>query len=339
MKILMIGGTGTISTPITKKISENPNLECYVLNRGNNNNYLPKNIKVILGDINNETQMKQILENYSFDVVCNFITFMPEQAEQNIRLFKNKTKQFIFVSTAAIYDHEDAVVTNEDSKKHNQYSLYGQNKLKCEEIFFKACEKEGFPITIVRPTQTYNDKHIPLSIKGKGCYSVINRMKEGKEVIIHGDGTSTWICTHSEDFAKGFIGLIGNEKTINNAYQITTDEIVNWDIIYKIIARELRVEYKPVYIASDLLSKSKKYDFMMSIKGDKQYSVIFDTKKIKEIVPNFKCRITIEEGIKRYIKKINENPELQIIEPDFDVWCDKVISVYKEATKKVEEII
>lgn len=339
MKILMIGGTGTISTPITKKISEDPNLECYVLNRGNNNNYLPKNIKVILGDINNETQMKKILENYSFDVVCNFITFMPEQAEQNIRLFKNKTKQFIFVSTAAIYDHEDAVVINEDSKKYNQYSLYGQNKLKCEEIFFKAYEKEGFPITIVRPTQTYNDKHIPLSIKGKGCYSVINRMKEGKEVIIHGDGTSTWICTHSEDFAKGFIGLIGNEKTINNAYQITAEEIVNWDIIYKIIARELRVEYKPAYISSDLLSKSKKYDFMMSIKGDKQYSVIFDTKKIKEIVPDFECSITIEEGIKRYIKKISKNPELQIIEPDFDVWCDNVISVYKEATKKVEEII
>lgn len=164
-------------------------------------------------------------------------------------------------------------------------------------------------------------------------------MKEGKEVIIHGDGTSTWVCTHSEDFAKGFIGLIGNEKTINNAYQITAEEVVNWDIIYKIIARELGVEYKPVYIASDLLSKSKKYDFMMSIKGDKQYSVIFDIRKIKEIVPGFECNITIEEGIKRYIKKISQNPELQIIEPDFDVWCDNVISVYKEAMKKVEEII
>lgn len=146
MKILMIGGTGTISTPITKKISKNPNLECYVLNRGNNNNNLPQNIKVILGDINNEAQMKKILENYSFDIVCNFITFMPDQAEKNIRLFKNKTKQFIFVSTAAIYDHQDAVVINEDSKKYNQYSLYGQNKLKCEEIFLRHMKKKDFQL-------------------------------------------------------------------------------------------------------------------------------------------------------------------------------------------------
>lgn len=339
MKILMIGGTGTISTPITKKIAENPENECYVLNRGNKNNNLPKNVKTLIGDINNENHMKVLLEDHSFDVVCNFITFMPEQSEQNIRLFKDKTKQFIFISTAAVYDHEDTVVLTENSKKFNRYSDYGQNKLRCEEIFFEAYEKEGFPITVVRPTQTYDDKRIPLSVKGKDCYSVINRMKKGKEVIIHGDGTSTWVCTHSEDFAKGFIGLLGNKDSINNAYQITSEEVVNWNIIYRLIAKTLGVEYKPVYITSDLLSKSKNYDLMMSIKGDKQYSVIFNTTKIKDIVPNFQCSIKIEEGIRRYIEDLNENKSAKIIEPQFDIWCDKVISVYKDAIKKVEEII
>lgn len=339
MKVLMIGGTGNISSPITRKLAESSEHECYVLNRGNKNNSLPENVKVIIGDINDEEKMKDILKDYSFDVVCNFITYMPEQAKANIRLFREKTKQFIFISTAATYNHEKTVVLREDSEQFNKYSSYGQNKQTCEEIFLEAYRNEGFPITIVRPTQTYDGTRIPLSIKGKGCYSVINRMKQGKEVIIHGDGTSTWVCTHSEDFAKGFVGLIGNEKAINNAYQITSDEVVNWDIIYRIIAKELGVEYKPVYITSDLLSKSKKYDLMMSIKGDKQYSVVFDTSKIKSIVPDFNCTITIEEGLKRYLKMMDENPELQVIEPDYDEWCDRVISTYKEAIKKVEDII
>lgn len=339
MKVLMIGGTGTISSSITNSLSKREDVEVYLLNRGNKNSDLPDNVKVLIGDINNEEKIKDLIKDYNFDVVCNFLIYSPEQAKSNIRLFRGKTKQFIFVSTAVVYNREKAVVLDEESEKYNSFSEYGRDKLACEEIFIEAYNNEKFPITIVRPTQTYDDKRIPLSVKGKGCYGVINRIKEGKEVIIHGDGASTWVCTHSEDFAKGFIGLLGKEEAINNAYQITSDEVVDWNIIYNIIAEELGVELKPIYIPTDLLAKSKKYDFAGSIQGDKKYSVVFNNTKLKTLLPEFNPSISIKEGLRRYLNNLESNKELQQLDPDFDIWCDEVISKYKEATKVLEEII
>lgn len=339
MKVLMIGGTGTISTAISKVLSDDNNVELYLLNRGNNSSKVPKNAKSIIGDINKVNEIDEILNDYNFDVVCDFLTYTEEQAKHKVELFKGKVKQFIFISTAVTYNHDIAVVINEDSEQFNKNSNYGQQKLKCEKIFKNAAKEEGFPVTIVRPTQTYYGNRIPLSVKGKDCYPVIKRIKEGKEVIIHGDGTSTWVCTHSEDFAKAFIGVVGNEKAINDEYQIMSDEVVNWNIIYNIIAEELGVDLNPVYIPSSILAKSKKYDFKDAIYGDKQYSVVFDTKKIKEAVPGFKCEIGIREGIKRYLKLVEENPQYQVEEPDFDKWCDDVIAAYKKAMSAMEEVM
>lgn len=178
-----------------------------------------------------------------------------------------------------------------------------------------------------------------MSTKGKGCYSVIKRMIEGKEVIIHGDGTSTWVCTHSEDFSNGFISLMGKKETINNAYQITSEEVVNWNIIYSLIAEELGVKFKPVYIPSDLLAKSKKYDLAGSIQSDKRYSVIFNNNKIKRINPSFNCNISIKEGIKMYLDNVKKDKSLRVEEEDFDKWCDIVIAKYKDLSKELEEYL
>lgn len=339
MKVLMIGGTGTISSSITKALSQREDVELYLLNRGNNNKNLPENIKVLIGDINDEEKVRELIKDYHFDVVCNFLVYSHKQAEANIRLFKDNTKQFVFISTAVVYNREKAVVLNEESEKYNSFSQYGREKLLCEEIFLNAYKDPGVPITIIRPTQTYDDKRIPLSVKGKGCYPVIKRIKEGKEVIIHGDGTSTWVCTHSDDFAKAFIRLLGNKETINNVYQITSDEIVDWNIIYSIIAEELGVDLKPVYIPTDILAKSKKYDLAGSIQGDKRYSVVFDNSKLKTLVPDFKPSISIREGIKRYLDNLEKDKSLQVHEPDFDIWCDEVIKKYKEVSRLMEEVI
>lgn len=339
MKILIIGGTGTISTPITTALAQNTQNEVYVLNRGNHNDRLPTNIISLVGDINDKVQVASLIQDMSFDAVINFILFNPSQAYDNIALFKGKTKQFIFISTVVTYDHDGAVTFNEDHPLGNRYSRYGQGKQACEEIFRKAYQEEGFPITIVRPSQTYSNERIPLSIKGKNCYSVVKRMLEGKEVIIHGDGNSLWTCTHADDFAKGFLPLVGNPNTINEAYQIVSDEHVSWNMIYLYLAKLLNVSFKPVYITTDLLSKSKVYSLSESIQGDKQFSHLFDTSKIKKVAPDFNCTITIEKGLKKYLDYMEAHPELKQADPAFDEWCDKVIQHYKEAMKKVEEVL
>lgn len=339
MKILMIGGTGTISLPITQALAKNKNVECYVLNRGNKNRLLPDSCHFLTGDFNNKDEMTSLIKDLTFDVVCNFITFTPEQAKTNIDLFTGKTKQFIFISTAATYNHDLTCCLDENSVLGNRYSQYGLNKAACEEIFLKAYKEHQFPITIVRPTQTYSNDRIPLSVKGKTCWSVIDRMIKGKEVIIHGDGQSVWSSTHAEDFAKGFLGLIGLQNAIGETYQIMNDETHTWDEVYQELARLLQVEYKPVYIPSHLLAKSKTYDLLTSIQGDKHFSVIFDTTKIKQAVPSFECTIKIKDGLKRYLEYMDAHPELKKEDKDFDIWCNRVIDAYKKAVQSVEKIL
>lgn len=339
MKILIIGGTGTISTPITTALAENTQNEIYVLNRGNHNDRLPPNIISLVGDINDKEAIASLIKEMTFDSVINFILFTPTQAYDNIALFKDKTKQFIFISTVVTYNHDGAVCFNEDHKLGNRYSRYGQGKQACEEVFRKAYQEEGFPITIVRPSQTYSNDRIPLSIKGKNCYSVIQRMLEGKEVIIHGDGNSLWTCTHANDFADGFLPLVGNPDTINEAYQIVSDEHVSWNMIYLYLAKLLNVPFKPVYMTTDLLSKSKTYSLGESIQGDKQFSHLFDTTKIKQIAPDFHCSITIEKGLTMYLDYMEAHPELKQADSAFDQWCDRVIDTYKKALREVEEVL
>ncbi|MFQ6861291.1 MAG: NAD-dependent epimerase/dehydratase family protein [Beduini sp.] len=339
MKILIIGGTGTISTPITSALAQNTQNEVYVLNRGNHNDRLHPNIISLIGDINDKEAISSLIKEMTFDTVINFILFTPAQAYDNIALFKGKTKQFIFISTVVTYNHDGAVCFNEDHPLGNRYSHYGQGKQACEEIFRKAYQEEGFPITIVRPSQTYSNDRIPLSIKGKNCYSVIKRMLEGKEVIIHGDGNSLWTCTHADDFAKGFVPLVGNLDTINEAYQIVSDEQVSWNMIYLYLAKLLNVPFKPVYMTTDLLSKSKTYSLSESIQGDKQFSHLFDTTKIKQAAPDFECAITIEKGLAMYLDYMEKHPELKQADEKFDQWCDQVIAAYKLAMKSVEEVL
>lgn len=337
MRILIFGGTGTISTPIVKTLSKNHDV--YVLNRGHKNDLLSDNITCLRADMNDLAAIKNVLADQTFDIVINFIIFTPEQAQTQIKLFKDKIKQYIFISTVVTYNHEHAVTFDENHPQGNRYSQYGQNKYACEQTFLKAYKEFGFPITIVRPSQTYSNESIPLSVKGNSCYSVISRMLKGKEVIIHGDGQSLWTCTHADDFCKGFIPLVGNPKTIGEAYQIVSDERVSWNMIYEDLANLLQVEFKPIYMPTQLLAKSKTYSLDESIQGDKQFSHLFDTSKIKQVAPDFHCGMSIYEGLKRYLAYIEEHPECKKEDEKFDAWCDQVIATYKKAMKEVEEVL
>ncbi|MFV0254858.1 MAG: NAD-dependent epimerase/dehydratase family protein [Erysipelotrichaceae bacterium] len=323
MKILIIGGTGTISAPICETLAKKSDVQLTVLNRGNKK--LPAGAKQIIGDFNDFATMSKLAED-NYDVVINFIVFTQQQAQQEIEIFTNKVKQYIFISTVATYDHENHLVIDENTPQGNIYSLYGQNKTACEKLYLNS----SLPVTIVRPSQTYNNDRIPLSVKGNSCYSVIDRIINNKPVIIHGDGKSTWHCTNAVDFAKYFIHLVGNYQSIGEAYHIINEELVTWDMIYHHLAKLLNKEITIYHLTSDFLALSTKYPLKDTILADKQYSVIYKMDKIKAISGDIKMSIDIKAGLENYLNYLAKNPEFKIKDPKFDDWCDNLIEIYQK---------
>ena len=336
MKILFIGGTGTISMAITRLLAEQGQ-ELYLLNRGNRNYDLPGNVKQIIADIGNEEQTAAALEGMSFDCVGEFIGFVPQQLERDYRLFKGRTKQFIYISSASAYQKPPrGYVITEETPLENPYWEYSRNKKACEEYLFERYREDGFPVTIVRPSHTYDERSVPLGVHGNGgSWQVVKRIKEGKPVIIHGDGSSLWTITHNSDFAKAYVGLIGNPKAIGEAFHITSDEALPWNDIYGAIAEALGVTLRPYYVSSRTLADMSDYDFVGSLIGDKANSVQFDNSKVKALVPGFKCTVSAREGIKNTVEYILAHPEYQKEDPEFDSWCDRVIAALEKAKEEV----
>lgn len=335
MRILFIGGTGTISMAITKQLAQEGH-ELFLLNRGSRAKELPESVKIINADINDEALVTEMLSGMNFDSVCDFIGFVPSQLERDFRIFNGKTKQFMYISSASAY-HKPcrSYIINEGTTLANPYWEYSRNKIACEELLMKYYREEGFPVTIVRPSHTYDERSVPLGVHGKnGSWQVIKRMLEGKPVIIHGDGTSLWTMTHNSDFAKGFCGLIGNPHAIGEAFQITSDESLTWNQIYECIASALGVKLNAVHVSSEFLAATSEYDLTGSLIGDKACSVVFDNSKLKKAVPEFKATVHFEDGIKNTIQNILLHPELQREDPDFDKWCDKVVAVLEKAKKE-----
>lgn len=338
MKALFIGGTGTISSAITRQLAEQ-GCELYLLNRGTRNGNLPAGVKVFQVDINHEDEVRGLLAEQTFDVVADFIAFEPSQLERDYRLFNGKTKQYMFISSASAYQTplSDYRIT-EGTPLSNPYWAYSRNKIACEEYLMKQYREHGFPVTIVRPSHTYGERSIPLGVHGsKGSWQVAKRMLENKPVIIHGDGTSLWTLTHNSDFAKGFIGLMGNIHAIGESVHITSDESVTWNQIYEIIAGALGVKLRAVHVASEFLAASGPYDLRGGLLGDKANTVVFDNAKLKRLVPGFVATTRADLGIKRTVEYILAHPEHQPEDPEFDAWCDKVIGALETAAKAVSE--
>lgn len=334
MKALLIGGTGTISMAITKLLAQK-NWDVYLLNRGTRKSEMPENVKWIQADISNEAATAKTLEGMTFDCVCEFIGFVPEQVERDIRLFTGKTKQYLYISSASAYHKpaKDYRIT-EGTALANPYWEYSRNKIACEDVLMKAYRENGFPVTIIRPSHTYDNRSIPLGVHGKnGSYQVIKRMLEGKPVIIHGDGTSLWTMTHNSDFAVGYVGLMGNPHAVGEAFQITNDETLTWNQVYQAIADALNVKLNAYHVASEFLAADPNYDMLGSLIGDKANSVVFDNSKLKNAVPEFRPKVHFEEGIRDTIQNVLSHPELQVEDPEFDAWCDKVIDALETAKK------
>ncbi|MEK3708167.1 SDR family oxidoreductase [Paenibacillus sp. FSL R7-0198] len=338
MKALFIGGTGTISTAITEMLARQ-GCELYLINRGNHNHDLPKEVNVLQADINDEPRVAELIADLEFDVVADFIAFVPSQLERDYRLFKDKTKQFIFISSASAYQTPlaDYRIT-EGTPLSNPYWEYSRNKIACEDYLMKQYREHGFPVTIVRPSHTYGDKSVPLGVHGaQGSWQVLKRIREGKPVIIHGDGTSLWTITHNTDFAKGFIGLMGNIHAIGESVHITSDESVTWNQIHEIIAGVLGAKLHAVHVPSEFLAACSDQDLRGGLLGDKANTVVFDNSKLKRLVPEFVATTRADQGIRSTIEHILAHPELQTEDPEFDVWCDKVVGALDEALLKIRD--
>lgn len=333
MKALFIGGTGTISTSITELLVEE-GWDVTLLNRGNKS--IP-GTKQLICDIGNEAEAARLLEGMTWDVVADFIAFVPEQVKRDIRLFKGHTKQYIFISSASAYQKPlSSPFITESMPLSNPHWEYSRNKIACEEVLMKEYRENGFPVTIVRPSHTYARWGLPLPVHGKkGPWQVLKRMLDGKKVIVPTDGATLWTVTASRDFAPGFVGLMNNTHAIGESVQITSDESLTWDQIMRIIADELNVEYKPCYVSAHLLAKVPEYNFEGELIGDKTNCVIFDNAKLKRLVPGFVCRNRFDIAGRESVRYILSHPELQTEDPQFDQVSDRVIRAVERAEKEI----
>ncbi|MBR0527939.1 MAG: SDR family oxidoreductase [Prevotella sp.] len=334
MRILIIGGTGTISSAITRQLAASGQ-DLWLLNRGTRKQEVPAGVKQIVADISNEEEVKRLLGDMQFDAVCEFIGFVPEQVERDIRLFKGRTRQYVYISSASAYNKPASNhVINEGTTLANPYWEYSRNKIACEELLMKEYRENAFPVTIVRPSHTYCERSVPVSVHGlKGSWQVLKRMIDGKPVVVQGDGSSLWTLTWNEDFARGFISLLGNPKAIGEAFQIMSDESLTWNQVYKCVADALGVAFHPYYVSSEFLAAvaPKEYDFTGNLLGDKSVTVVFDCSKLKRVVPGFQATTRFHEGVRRCVAYLLSHPELQVEDEEFDAWCDQVIAAQEQA--------
>jgi nucleoside-diphosphate-sugar epimerase len=327
MKVLFIGGTGNISGAVSR-LAIDRGIELWHLNRGARECAIP-GVQTLHADIHDEAAVLKALGNRSFDAVVDWIAFTTADIDRDIRLFAKRTAQFVFISSASAYRKPpQSYLITEKTPLDNPFWEYSRNKKACEERLISAFEQQRFPTTIVRPSLTY-DTVFPVAIGGWSCFTLVDRMRREAPVISHGDGTSLWVITHAEDFAKGFIGLLGNKRAIGEAFHITSDEVLTWDQIYTTIADAAGTNANIVHIPTDFIVKCAP-QLTGSLRGDKSWSTVFDNSKIKAFVPGFKATISFAEGMKRTIAWFEADKKRMRIDAEVNKLMDGILAKYEE---------
>jgi len=326
MKVLFIGGTGIISSACSQ-LAISRGMDLYLLNRGQSMRPAAEGARVLQGDIRDLRSSRAALGDLAFDVVVDWVVYTSKQVEEDLELFRGRTSQYVFISSASAYQTPPAFLpVTESTVLENPYWEYSRDKIACEERLLRAYREERFPLTIVRPSHTYDCTLLPM----KGGYSVVDRMLRGKKVIVHGDGTSIWTLTHHADFARGFVGLLGNTHAIGEAVQITSDEWLTWNQIFEIVAHAAGAEARMVHVPSDLIAAFDP-DWGARLLGDSAHSMIFDNTKIKRLVPDFCAAIPFSRGADEIIAWHNADPARRKTNPDFDSLCDRILAAYGSA--------
>jgi nucleoside-diphosphate-sugar epimerase len=327
MKILFIGGTGIISSACAQLAIERGH-EVYLLNRGQTTKRpVPEGATVLHGDIRNRELARTALGDHIFDAVVNWIAFTTDHIETDLDLFRGRAGQYVFISSASVYQTPPgSVPVTESTPLDNPVWLYSRNKIACEERLMRAYREEKFPMTVVRPSHTYDKTLNPIH----GGYTLIDRMRKGQKVIVHGDGTSLWTMTHHKDFAKGFVGLLGHNRAVGDTFHITSDEWLTWDQIYRLMACAAGVEApKLVHVASELIAAYDK-DWGDGLLGDKAHSMIFDNSKINRLVPDYVAAIPFAQGAKEIVAWFDSDPANRAVDEKLNQTIDRILAAYEK---------
>ncbi len=329
MKVLFIGGTGVISSGVSLLAVEK-GMELYLLNRGRMDELAPKGARTIVADARDPRAMRDALRGRSFDVVVDWLVFTPDQAEADIDLFTGMTSHYVFISSASAYQKPPTrSPITESTPLANPYWQYSRDKIACEERLMREYRERRFPVTIVRPSFTYGLTMIPAGYQSwTHPWTLVDRMRRGAKIIVHGDGTSLWTMTHNTDFAKGFLGLLGNPAAVGHAFHITSDEAMTWDQITLALGRAAGAEPRIVHIASDFISAFDP-EALGNLVGDKAQCAIFDNSKIKSFVPGFTATVPFVEGIRRSVEWFEKHPRMCTVDEEYNARVDRIVSAYE----------
>lgn len=333
MKLLFVGGTGIISSACAELAAARGH-ELFILNRSISMKHpLPDGVTLLKGDVHaDEAHLASLMADHHFDAIVDYIAFTPNDIERDLRLFRDRTGQFFFISSASAYQKpvKNYLIT-EETPLENPYWEYSRNKIACEDLLMKEYRENGFPVTIIRPSLTYGPSQIPFCVGSwLHPWTVIDRMRRGKKIIIPGDGMSLWVLTWNADFAKGLAGLLGKNQAIGEAFQITSDEVLNWDQIYLEAYQALGLSPNAIHIPSDFIVRFDDHA-LGSLIGDKSNSVVFDNSKIKRFVPDFKCEVKWAEGLRRSLAWFDAHSEFQTIDSKANELWDRIITAYERA--------
>lgn len=320
---LMLGGTGTISTGCVEYLRHTHQVTC--MNRGSRP--LPEGVEQLICDVNDEAAVARVMDGRYYDVVVDFLTFTPEQAEMRIRHFLGKCGRFVFISTAMTYEKPPRTLfVSETTPQGNPFSPYATNKIACEQRFRRAMAEKGLPLTIIRPSYTYGVHDVPFVLRPRGkAYSLVQRFRAGKPILVPGDGNIFWTITHNSDFARALAGLMDNPDTLGEDFHLTTDECMTWDAFCRVIAEAAGApEPTIVHVATDVLAREDP-SLVEALIGDKSQTAVFDNSKLRRFLPGFEYRMSFAEGVKKSIDTLDADPALQVVDSEWDAWCDEMI--------------
>jgi nucleoside-diphosphate-sugar epimerase len=325
LKVLFIGGSGIISSACSRVAVER-GVDLFVLNRGSSTDRpLPSEATVLRGDIRDAGSVKEALGDLEFDAVVDWVAFTTQHVQADIDLFRGRTGQYIFISSASAYQTPPArLPVVESTPLRNPLWQYSRDKIACEDLLVSAYRSEGFPATIVRPSHTYDRTLIPLH----GGWTNIARMRQGREIVVHGDGTSLWTLTHHLDFAAGFVPLLGHPRAVGDVFQITSDDVLTWNQIAETLAAAAGAEARIVHVTSDAIAAVDP-EWGAGLLGDKAHSLVFDNSKLRSVVPGYVATIPFEQGAREIVAWYDEDPARQRLDAEFDALLDTLIAQHR----------
>jgi nucleoside-diphosphate-sugar epimerase len=325
LKVLFIGGSGVISSA-SSQLAVERGIDLYVLNRGETSlRPLPPEATVLHADVHDRESVRAALGHQEFDAVVDWVAFTPEHVRSDIELFRGRTGQYVFISSASAYQTPPArLPVTESTPLRNPYWQYSRDKIASESLLTEAYREENFPATIVRPSHTYDKTTIPFD----GKWTALARMRAGKEIVVHGDGTSLWTLTHHADFAQGFVPLLAHPRTVGDVFHITSDDVLTWDQIAHSLAAALGVTPHIVHVPSDAIAAADP-QWGAGLLGDKAHSLTFDNSKLRAVVPGFCATIPFEQGAREIVAWYDEDPARQQADGRLDAVMDKLVATYR----------